>query len=1163
MKLLLVVASLQLVLGPVFTLPSGDHWEEWGPYGECSRTCGTGVTVRTRRCLTQRSDGGHNCVGPDKSFRSCNIQDCPEGSRDFREEQCSHFDGTDFHGKRYKWLPYHGAENPCELNCIPRAENFYYRHRSSVVDGTRCHPGRRDVCVEGVCRRLGCDNMLESQQEEDACLQCGGDGRSCHRVSNTFSVRNLPKGYNQMFIIPVGATSIRISETVATRNYLAVKNLRGEYYLNGHWVIEFSRAAPIAGTTLYYQRAAEGEMAPESIVGRGPTTEPLVIELIIQEPNQGVECEYYLPNDRSREGYYWSYGSWSTCSRECGSGYQSRLVFCAIDNEAYPDYLCASLPRPVNNRTCNEQQCPLTHSWKIGEWNQCSATCGGGSQGRRVECVAHDSSGSRVVDDSLCEAYTSRPLSQQKCNMQRCAEYSVSAWSQCSVTCGSGQQTRDVVCVGSGGAHLEDYMCGTVRTPRRTQPCEMPACRGAVAWHVGDWGLCSKSCSSGLRERQVICSDTQRNLYGAEHCNTHPKPSTVESCNTQPCYSPQEVPSMQDPRGYDNTLHGFHRYPAEDHGPEHQPPIGTTHLTPHCTQTTYGCCPDGRTPAGGFRGQGCPTSPSCIRTRYGCCQDGVSQALGPNKEGCPEYIPPTPAPADGDCHMSTYGCCYDGRTAAVGADGEGCLGSPTSVLRGPCELPNAPGPCDQWAARYHYDPASSRCVHFWYGGCHGNSNNFASVDECQQTCRSARPVSVEYGGGTQGHAHQGHAHLGAIATSHAHHSHRKQHARRPAARAAQLSSTAASWTSVGVSIDKSDPSRVEGLAGQLVVLPCRVHPPPSSTVAVEWRRDGAPLNPSRHRQQADGSLLVGPVTVEDSGWLLCVATRDRERDHRYIYLSVSEVVQEPLIPQDGADPANSLPAVPHVPHTQFSIDRAGPVLVEARAAQTARLYCTVLPTSVSASVSIQWTKNGAVLNTPRHSQESDGTLVISTLTSDDSGVYTCTASRGQQLEQLQIHLRVLGDLRIITAPSNVQVSRGGTAQLPCVVSGENVKVVWSRNGLPVRPDGLHIQVSADGALTLNNVQPADEGSYTCNAYTGSSSVSASAEVRVNKDYSGGPGLSPDCVDEPELANCELIVSARLCGHRYFSSFCCASCFNYAMSKAWGPARVGGVVKPIG
>ena len=41
----------------------------------------------------------------------CITQDCPEGSRDFREEQCSQFDGSDFQGKRYKWLPYYGGES--------------------------------------------------------------------------------------------------------------------------------------------------------------------------------------------------------------------------------------------------------------------------------------------------------------------------------------------------------------------------------------------------------------------------------------------------------------------------------------------------------------------------------------------------------------------------------------------------------------------------------------------------------------------------------------------------------------------------------------------------------------------------------------------------------------------------------------------------------------------------------------------------------------------------------------------------------------------------------------------------------------------------------------------------------------------------------------------
>lgn len=44
------------------------------------------------------------------------------------------------------------ASNKCELNCIPKGENFYYRHKNAVLDGTPCEPGRRDICVEGVCK---------------------------------------------------------------------------------------------------------------------------------------------------------------------------------------------------------------------------------------------------------------------------------------------------------------------------------------------------------------------------------------------------------------------------------------------------------------------------------------------------------------------------------------------------------------------------------------------------------------------------------------------------------------------------------------------------------------------------------------------------------------------------------------------------------------------------------------------------------------------------------------------------------------------------------------------------------------------------------------------------------------------------------------------------
>ncbi|KAJ7988783.1 hypothetical protein DPEC_G00312790 [Dallia pectoralis] len=1285
MRRLWVLAALQLFLVPALLVPSRDYWEDWGAYGECSRSCGSGVTMRTRRCVTQRSDGGNNCVGPDRSFRACNIQDCPEGSRDFREEQCSQFDGSDFQGKRYKWLPYYGAENPCELNCMPRGENFFYRHKAAVVDGTPCHPGRKDVCVDGVCKHLGCDNMLESPQREDPCLECGGDGQSCFIVRSTFSMNNLPKGYNQMFIIPVGATSIRITESIATRNYLAVKNLRGEYYLNGHWVIDFARATPVAGTMLYYQRGAEGELTPETIIGRGPTTEPLVIELISQELNQGVEYEYYLPNGRSREGYYWSFGSWSGCSKECGSGYQSRLVFCTIDNEAYPDYLCAALPRPYNNRTCNPQTCPQTrrtaylyqphvwkpsesprtyvYSWTTGEWNPCSVSCGGGSQVRSVRCVSHEASGQRVVEDAVCAEYTPAPPTLQVCSMQKCASWRASAWSPCSVTCGTGEQTREVMCVGAGSAKLADTSCVAFLRPLAIQTCSMPRCSLPISWHIGDWGLCSKSCESGLRERQVFCSDIERTVYPVEHCNSVPKPATVEACNIQPCHRSQVVPSMQDPRGHENSQHGFTRYLPDLSSVHRQDRLDSRTNTvydpyalgpdQHCSQSYYGCCPDGATAARGPGGVGCPADPrrpeqafcattrygccrdgvtvalgpnmegcrdyvaprpvqpacsqtsygccmdgltaslgpnregcqeyDCVHTRYGCCRDGVTAAQGLNKQGCWEHVPPSPTAApvlpaenSNECRHTTYGCCYDRMSVATGPDGEGCPTPPYNVPRTTCSLPNAAGSCSDWTGRFFYDIVASKCSHFWFGGCHGNSNNFPTLDECQRTCPGALVSRTSHAhqpgpgngligvftvprggsGGTTG------SRMGSSAASHAHLARVHVRPRRPAPNTPQNTHPASSLTEPrGVKIDHSDPSTVEALVGQTVVLPCRVSPPPSSTVQVDWMEDGVPLTSSRHHQEPNGSLLVGPLTMADSGWLLCVATRGRDRDHRYIYLGVSEGVSRTQevqdtsgnVHQDGVDTTGTeliLPSVPQRPASpRFKIDRSGSSFVGGKAGQTVRLPCRIVPSSALSSVIIHWTKGGKPLNSARHIQKPDGTLVIGQLKSGDSGIYTCSGTNDQQLEERSLTLKVQGDLRITTAPNNVQVSQGSTALLPCVVSGDNFNVGWSRNGVPVRPDGGRVQLSSDGTLILNNVQPLDEGSYTCNAYTGTYSVSAIAEVRVIKAsqqvLNAGIGVPAECVDQPELANCELIVFARLCGNQYYSSFCCASCARLA------------------
>ena len=75
--------------------------------------------------------------------------------------------------------------------------------------------------------------------------------------------------------------------------------------------------------------------------------------------------------------------------------------------------------------------------------------------------------------------------------------------------------------------------------------------------------------------------------------------------------------------------------------------------------TTYGCCPDGQTPADGPQGEGCPVHYTCDQTAFGCCPDGVNPANGFNGEGCEHFMAP-------HCSNTIFGCCSDGKTPAQG-----------------------------------------------------------------------------------------------------------------------------------------------------------------------------------------------------------------------------------------------------------------------------------------------------------------------------------------------------------------------------------------------------------------------------------------------------------------------------------------------------------------
>lgn len=62
--------------------------------------------------------------------------------------------------------------------------------------------------------------MLGSDIREDKCRQCGGDGTTCNTLSGVLDTQDLQLGYNDILLIPAGATNIHVQERAPSTNYL-------------------------------------------------------------------------------------------------------------------------------------------------------------------------------------------------------------------------------------------------------------------------------------------------------------------------------------------------------------------------------------------------------------------------------------------------------------------------------------------------------------------------------------------------------------------------------------------------------------------------------------------------------------------------------------------------------------------------------------------------------------------------------------------------------------------------------------------------------------------------------------------------------------------------------------------------------------------------------
>lgn len=174
------------------------------------------------------------------------------------------------------------------------------------------------VCV---FQRVGCDDVVGSEEIRDRCGVCGGDGRSCKLISGLFQHSLSKVGYLKIIDIPPGATKINITEMMKSKNYLgqqvhhlhvhvkfclsllcsservcvccaALRSRSGRSIINGNWAIDRPGMYEGAGTMFTYRRPNEiSSTTGESLLADGPTDD--ILEVYVSERERDVHYTEY------------------------------------------------------------------------------------------------------------------------------------------------------------------------------------------------------------------------------------------------------------------------------------------------------------------------------------------------------------------------------------------------------------------------------------------------------------------------------------------------------------------------------------------------------------------------------------------------------------------------------------------------------------------------------------------------------------------------------------------------------------------------------------------------------------------------------------------------------------------------------------------------------
>ncbi|KAL8558849.1 hypothetical protein ACOMHN_031778 [Nucella lapillus] len=470
------------------------NWSAWSEWEPCSTNCGVGISRRSRHCSNPRpAYEGKECEGEMSSWDTCVGEKCDGVVYDSREAHCDVWNDMNIRRGYHDWLPYPAKRESerCKQTCISSQTKEVVTIDVEVSDGTPCdYDNPSNICFLGKCLTVGCDGVQNSSKNFDSCGVCGGDNSQCKNVSGLFQrVPAAVEEYEPVVFLPKGARNVQIVKKGRTKHFIALKQADyGTYPLNGKKRQERSREFILAGAHVKY--AVKPGL--QTISTRGPLHVNLEVMLYPNKDTReaSVSYDYTIHKDDhtlEKRKYQWRFKEWSDCSVTCDEGV-TMIVHACYDKdtgEQVADDKCQYLDPPRKDEApCIREPCSQSkYIWAMtNDWNECSAE-GCGEEGKETqgyECQLNFMNNDTYLNVALdlCDVDTT-PHETRNCTTPPCQrlDWTIADWSECSVTCGKGRQSRRVYC-GDPDTDSDDILCKDAPPPL-SRPCKQKRCRNS------------------------------------------------------------------------------------------------------------------------------------------------------------------------------------------------------------------------------------------------------------------------------------------------------------------------------------------------------------------------------------------------------------------------------------------------------------------------------------------------------------------------------------------------------------------------------------------------------------------------------------------------------------------------------------------------------------